>query len=176
MDQMTGADVYIKGVNALDIQGKVGFLIGEPVQSGALGVVLSAWRNKNFTFIYPVGLEKLIPISISQAAKEAKKGQYEYGMGLPAGLFPCPDGKSITEINAIELLSGATAIPIASGGLGGAEGSTTLVIKGTDEQVRRAIEFIERSKGARLPPLRLCNCSDCPVPDCRFPVGGKHWV
>jgi hypothetical protein len=176
LEQMTAKDVYIKGVNALDTQGKVGILIGEPVQGGALGVVLSAWRKKKFNFIYPAGLEKLIPISILQAAKEAKRTQYEYGMGLPAGLFPCQGGKIITEINAVELLSGATAVPIASGGLGGAEGATTLVIKGTNEQVRSAIEFIEQSKGARLPPLRLCNCSDCPVPDCRFPVGDKHWV
>jgi hypothetical protein len=174
--QMTAKDVYIKGVNALDIQGSAGILIGEPVQGGALGVVLSAWRKKKFNFIYPAGLEKLIPVSIIQAAKEAKRTQYEYGMGLSAGLFPCPEGRIITEINAVELLSGATAVPVASGGLGGAEGAAILIIKGTDEQVKSAIGFIEQSKGARLPPLRLCSCSDCPVPDCRFPVGDKHWV
>lgn len=176
LEQMTADDVYIKGVNALDTQGNAGILIGEPVQGGALGVVLSAWRKKRFTFIYPAGLEKLIPIPVDQAAREAKKAHYEYGMGLPAGLFPCPEGKVITEMNAVELLSGAAAIPIAAGGLGGAEGAATLVIKGTDEQVRCAIEYIERSKGTRLPPLRLCNCSDCPVPDCKFPLGDKHWV
>jgi hypothetical protein len=120
-------------------------------------------------------LEKLIPISIVQAAKEAKRVQYEYGMGLPAGLFPCPQGTVVTETNAISLLSGATAVPIAAGGLGGAEGAVTMIIKGTTPQVSNAIEFVERSKGARLPPLRLCNCSDCPVPDCRFPVAEKHW-
>jgi hypothetical protein len=176
LEQMTAGDVYIKGVNALDTQGNVGILIGEPVKGGALGVVLSAWRKKKFHFIYPAGLEKLIPVSVSQAAKEAKRTQYEYGMGLPAGLFPCPEGKTITEISAVEVLSGATAVPIAAGGLGGAEGATILIIKGTNQQVRNAIEFVERSKGARLPALRLCNCSDCPVPDCRFPVGDKHWV
>ena len=73
-------------------------------------------------------------------------------------------------------MSGAVAVPIASGGLGGAEGATTLIRKGTDEQVRKAIAFIEQSKGAKLPSLRLSNCSDCSVPHCRFPVGDKHWV
>jgi hypothetical protein len=107
---------------------------------------------------------------------EAKQAQYEYGMGLPTGIFPCPDGKTITEIDAVKILSGAIAIPIASGGLGGAEGATTLIVKGTNEQVRDAIEFIEQSKGAKLPSLRLTNCSDCSVPHCRFPVGDKHWV
>ncbi len=173
MEQMTSNDVYIKGVNALDTQGNVGILCGE---RGALGIILSAWKKKKFTLVFPVGLEKLIPVSIRQAAIEAKQAKYEYGMGLPAGLFPCPGGKTITEIEAVKILSGAVAVPIASGGLGGAEGATTLIIKGTDKQVRKAIKYIEQSKGARLPSLRLSNCSDCPVPHCRFPVGDKHWV
>jgi hypothetical protein len=173
IEQITAKDVYIKGVNALDPQGNAGILVGE---RGALGLILSAWKKKQFNLIFPAGLEKLIPVSIRQAAMEAKQAKYEYGMGLPAGLFPCPDGKTITEIDAIKILSGATAIPIAAGGLGGAEGATTLVIKGTYKQVRATIEFIEQSKGAKLPPLRLNNCSDCPVPHCRFPVGNKHWV
>jgi hypothetical protein len=173
MDQMTARDVFIKGVNALDTQGNVGVLIGE---SAALGMVLSIWRKKKFTMIYPVGLEKLIPVPVQQAAMEAKQAKYEYAMGLPTGLFPCPDGKTITEVDAVEILSGAVAVPVASGGLGGAEGATTLVIKGTNEQVRKAIKFVEQSKGATLPSLRLSKCSDCSVPHCRFPVGDKHWV
>jgi hypothetical protein len=173
MEQMTAKDVFIKGVNALDTQGNVGVLTGD---RGGLGMVLSAWRKKKFTLIYPVGLEKLIPIPVRQAAMEAKQAKYEYGMGLPAGLFPCPDGKTITEIDAVKILSGAIAVPIASGGLGGAEGATTHIIKGTDEQVRDAITFVEQSKGAKLPSLRLSNCSDCSVPHCRFPVGDKHWA
>jgi len=173
MEQMTANDVYIKGVNALDSQGNVGILVGE---RGGLGVVPSAWKKKKFSLIFPAGLEKLIPIPVSQAAMEAKQTKYEYGMGLPAGLFAYPDGRSITEIDAVKILSGADAIPIASGGLGGAEGAATLIIKGKNKQVRDALEFIEQSKGAKLPPLRLSNCSDCSVPHCRFPVGDKHWV
>jgi hypothetical protein len=173
MGQMTSKDVYIKGVNALDPQGNVGILCGE---RGALGIIMSAWKKRKFTLVYPVGLEKLIPIPVRQAAIEAKQAKYEYGMGLPAGLFPCPAGTTITEIEAVKLLSGAAAIPIASGGLGGAEGAITLVIKGTNPQVKKAIKFIEQSKGAKLPALRLSNCSGCPVPHCRFPVGDKHWA
>ena len=173
MEQMTSKDVYIKGVNALDTQGNVGILVGE---RGGLGVVLSAWKKKKFALVFPAGLEKLIPIPVRQAAMAAKQAKYTYGMGLPAGLFAYPDGKSITEIDAVKILSGAAAIPIASGGLGGAEGATTLIIKGTNKQVREAIKFIEQSKGAKLPALRLSNCNGCPVPHCRFPVGDKHWI
>ena len=78
-------------------------------------------------------------------------------------------------MDAIKILSGATAIPIAAGGLGGAEGAITLIIKGNEEQIKKAIDFAEQSKGAKLPQLRLCNCGDCPGAHCNFPVGDKHW-
>jgi hypothetical protein len=173
LEQMTAGDVYIKGVNALDSQGNVGILCGE---RGALGLIFSNWKRKRFSLVFPVGLEKLIPVSIHDAALEAKQAKYNYGMGLPAGLYPCPSGITVTEIDAVKILCGGTAVPIASGGLGGAEGAITLVIKGTNEQVESAIDVIEQSKGAVLPSLRLSNCHDCPVPHCRFPIGDKHWV
>ncbi|MEJ2111885.1 MAG: hypothetical protein P8Z37_18640, partial [Acidobacteriota bacterium] len=118
---------------------------------------------------------KLIPIPIKEAAKEAKLTRYGSGMGMPVGLYPCPAGITVNEIRAIEILSGASAVPIASGGLGGAEGAVTLVLKGKSDQVKKALDFVEQSKGARLPDLRLCNCNDCPVPNCTFPTADKHW-
>jgi hypothetical protein len=172
-DRMTSSDVYIKGVNALDTAGNVGVLFGH---QGSMGYIQSAHKRKGFSMIYPVGLEKLIPLSVQEAAREAKRTKCSYGMGMPVGLYPCPAGTTVNEVRAIEMLSGARAIPIASGGLGGAEGGLTLMIKGQGDQVRSALEFVEQSKGARLPQLRLCNCEDCPVPDCRFPPTGKPWA
>jgi len=173
LNRMTPMDVYIKGVNALDPQGHVGVLVGHP---GSMGYILSAWRKRKFNLIYPVGLEKLIPVPIVQTARKAKPAKYGYAMGMPTGLFPCPAGKTVNELDAIAILSGATAIPIAAGGLGGAEGAITIVIEGDDDQVNKAIEYVEQSKGARFPQLRLCNCNDCPVPHCTFPVRDKHWA
>jgi hypothetical protein len=170
------ADVYVKGVNALDPQGNVGLLVGNRAEGGTFGLVMSARRKKGFKLVLPVGLEKLIPISIEQASKEAKQAVYDYGMGMAAGLLPCPDGIKIDELDAIKMLSGATAIPMASGGLGGAEGATVMLIKGSSEEVKKAINYVEQSKGSRLPELRLCNCSDCPDAGCRFPVKDKHWA
>ena len=172
LESMTSDDVYIKGVNALDLDGNVGILVG---YEASMGYILSAWRKKKFNLVFPAGLEKLIPSPISRVVPEAKPAKYDYAMGLPTGLFPCPKGKTVTEIDAVKMLTGATAIPIAAGGLGGAEGAITLVIKGDDEQVKKAIEYVEQSKGARLPQLRLCNCTDCAVIDCRFPIVQKHW-
>jgi hypothetical protein len=171
--RMTSSDVYVKGVNALDREGNVGVLFG---LEGSMGFIQTAGKKRNFTIIYPAGLEKLIPLPVKEAAKEARFTRFESGMGMAVGLYPCPAGITVNEIRAIEMLSGATAIPIASGGLGGAEGAVTLVLKGKSDEVKKALDFVEQSKGARLPDLRLCNCNDCPVPNCRFPAADRKWL
>jgi hypothetical protein len=170
LNRMTPSDVYVKGVNALDREGNVGILCG---LEGSMGYIQAARRKRGFTIIYPAGLEKLIPLPVKKAAKEAKLARYEFGMGMPVGLYPCPTGVTVTEVQAIEILSGALAIPISSGGLGGAEGAITLVLKGKAHEVKKALDFVGQSKGARLPDLRLCSCNACPVPNCKFPMADK---
>ena len=172
-------DVFIKGINALDPQGNAGILIGDPIGGGPLGPIFSAWRKKSFHLVFPAGMEKLILTPIDKASKEARQTKYDYAMGLACGLLPCPQGDRatvITEVGAINMLTGAVAVPVAAGGLGGAEGAITMVIKGDDQQVEMAIDFIEQCKGARLPQIRLCNCSDCPGGHCSFPLTGKDWI
>ena len=90
--RMTPSDVYVKGVNALDREGNVGILFG---LEGSMGYIQAARKKRGFTIIYPAGLEKLIPISVKEAAKEAKLTRYESGMGMPVGLFPCPTGVTV---------------------------------------------------------------------------------
>ena len=175
-EKMGENDVYIKGVNAVDPQGTVGILIGSNTEGGTIGQALAAYRKKGFSLIWPVGLEKLVPNSLEEAAKEAIKTKYDYAMGINCGLLPYKEGMVITEINAVEILSGATAVPIAAGGLDGAEGAITMVIKGGKEQVARAIEYAEQSKGARLPKANSPRCQDCGSAICGFPVSGKPWV
>jgi hypothetical protein len=167
-------DVYIKGCNALDVKGNAAVLFGH-AGGGTIGFVQAAQRKKKFQMILPVGLEKLIPVSIPQAVKAARRTAFEYGMGMPCGLMPVK-GTTITEIEAISILSGAKATPNASGGLGGAEGGVVLAIEGEREQVLKAIEYIEQSKGATLPRAHAVTCEQCTVPDCKFPVGKKHWA
>ncbi len=168
-------DVYIKGANAIDPQGNVGVLIANPVHGGPIARVMIASKKRGFKVVLAVGLEKLIPTPIREAAVEAKRKLYEYGMGLACGLFPA-QGITVTEVKAIEILSGAKAIPIAAGGLGGAEGSTVLVLKGERDQVQTAIKYVEASKGAKLPQVRTGSCYDCRHGHCRFPVRDKPWV
>jgi len=152
IDKMGPEDVYVKGVNAVDPDDNVGVLIGNPVEGGSIGVVMSRSKSKGFKVVFPVGLEKLIPYPIKQAAEVTKtRNQVNYSMGGACALWPC-EGIVITELKAVEILSGgATATPISAGGLAGAEGAITILIKGDDEQVTRVIEAIEDCKGATLP-------------------------
>jgi hypothetical protein len=177
LEEIGPNDVYVKGVNALDIEGNVGVLWGNLAEGGTAGLVMAAQRRKGFHVIFPAGLEKLLPFSIKEAAKEAKRFEYDYSMGMPCGLLPC-EGTVVTELRAIEILSGASAIPISGGGLGGAEGAVTLVIKGEKNQVTKAIQEVEDVKGATLPQVRLPNCSECPLSSssCGFPLKDKPWV
>ncbi|MDP6101644.1 MAG: hypothetical protein QGH66_09550 [Dehalococcoidia bacterium] len=171
-------DVYIKGVNAVDPQGNVAVLIGNMVEGGTIGRVLAASRRQGFTVLCPVGLEKLIPVPVSDAAKMANRKGYVYSMGMPCSLLPCVGDtiKVVTETSAITMLSGASVMPIAAGGLGGAEGAVTLAVQGEESQLGKVVEMAEASKGAQLPDVRVNSCFDCTVSWCAFPVGTKPWV
>lgn len=173
LDRMGPGDVYIKGANALDIKGNVGILFGSGGRGASLSRILAASRQKQFNIIFPVGLEKLIPVSIDEASHAAKARKYEYAMGITCGLMPCDTGMVVTEIKALHMLSGVVATPISCGGVGGAEGATTMVLEGAEEQVLKAIGYAERSKGAILPQVRLFECKDCPNTSCDSSTGGR---
>ena len=109
----------------------------------------AAKKKKGFSILAPVGLEKLIPVSIMDACKAASR-KASMVMGTPCDLFPV-SGERIDEIDAIRILSGAKATMIAAGGLGGAEGAIVLAIDGNDDQVAKAYEYARNAKGASLP-------------------------
>lgn len=176
LSQMGPEDIYIKGVNAIDPDNNVGVLIGNRVEGGTIGLAVSQARRRGFKLVFPVGLEKLIPIPIRQASAEAtQRKSLSYSMGIPCTLLPC-EGIVVTELRAIEILTGATAIPISAGGLGGAEGAITLIVKGDDEQVTKAITYIEEVKGAQLPrQLLVADCPECHNELCSLSRGDKPW-
>jgi hypothetical protein len=174
LEEIGPADVYVKGCNAVDTAGRVGVLFGH-YGGGTIARVMSVQKEKGFNVILAVGLEKLI-LSILEAVKAtARNAEFDYAMGMPCGLYPVKGGTTVTEIQAVEILSGAHAIPIAAGGVGGAEGAVVLAIDGTKEQVTKAIEYVEQSKGVKLPVARPSPCQLCGSMDCHFPIRDKHW-
>lgn len=177
LDRMGPESVYMKGVNAVDPYNAVGILTGDRVEEGGtIGLVAGRAKRQGFKMIFPVGLEKLIPIPMKQAAQEAAfRKSIDYSMGAPCTLFAC-EGIVVTEPRAIEILTGATAVPISAGGLGGAEGAITMIIKGDDVQVSKAIEYVEGVKGARLPrDVRVRSCIECDRELCSLRGGVKRW-
>jgi len=56
-------------------------------------------------------------------------------------------GEIVTELEAIKILTGATAFQSAGGGISGAEGGTWIVFRGTKEQVSNALKLVESIKG-----------------------------
>ena len=166
LDRMGKDDVYVKGANAIDPEGKAGVLYAS-LGAGTIGKVIVASKRKRFTILLPIGLEKLIPTPIAQAAKVASRENTDVAMGIPVGLIPVP-GKVVTEVEAIDILSGAKAFVVAAGGLGGAEGAVTLVIRGPDEKVNRALQIIKDVKGATLPEVFPTDCASCWYPTCHL--------
>jgi len=168
LNEIRPADVYVKAPNAMDPEGNTGVLYANPAGGGGtIGRVIARWRKERFHLLLPAGLEKLLPISIEEAAKKARGRRADRAMGMPCGLMPVP-GQKIDERDAIRVLSGAEATPIAAGGLGGAGGAVTLAIYGEAEKVERALAAVDQVKGARLPPLDLLQCGDCPNPYCHL--------
>lgn len=152
LESMGPEDVYIKGANALDFDKIPAVLIGNK-GGGTISRVIYYSKKRNFKILVPIGLEKLIPCSISVVSKEAKFGKMDFSMGMPCSLLPIRNSYVITEIEAINILSNATAFPIASGGLVGAEGAITLVIKGRNEQIKLINNYINGIKGTKLPQI-----------------------
>lgn len=152
LEKMGKEDIYIKGVNAVDAQGNTGVLFANPHGGGGtIGKVLEAKKKKGFEIVVPVGLEKLVPGTIADICKAASNNA-KMVMGMPCGVFPV-NGEKVDEIDAIRILCGAKATPIAAGGIGGAEGAIVLTIDGDDDQVAQAFEYAKNVKGAQLPVL-----------------------
>ena len=171
LDQMTENDVYIKGANAVDPSGNVAVLYGNPAGGGGtIGKVIMAQRRRGFHLLLPIGLEKLIPVPIATATKKAPFQKFDRAMGIPCGLIPVP-GRKVDEVDALAVLSGVEATPIAAGGLGGAEGSIVLALAGTAEQVDSAFEICSSVKGTTLPVPHILDCNACRHMGCHFDPG-----
>ncbi len=142
-------DVVIKGANAIGPDGIPGVLVARrspQTTGGTLGTFQMAAMARGFEVIIPIGLEKSIPVSVLVGSKEISLDKVEWATGVPCGLIPM-FGTVVTEIEAFKLLADVESIPIAAGGIGGAEGTITLLIKGDETKVRKAISIVEKIKG-----------------------------
>ena len=130
-------DVILKGANAVQADRKqAGIQIGNPM-FGTSGPILEATLGKRTQLVIPVGLEKRIFGSISEIASKINKPSASGTRLLPIG------GTIITELEAVNLISGASAEIVAAGGVFGAEGGYWIAATGTEEQLDVIIEVIK---------------------------------
>jgi hypothetical protein len=151
-------DVFIKGANAIDPFGSAGILL----HGGGGGTIGTAWGHivrNGIQCIIPAGLEKLVPISLSDAAMKMGANALDKAMGWPCGIMVI-HGQVITEMEAFKLLFGVDAIPVAGGGIDGGEGCKVYLLEGPTENAEAAYELVIRIKGEPKLTTRLTKKPD----------------
>jgi hypothetical protein len=146
-DALKEGDVIVKGANALDLRSRrAAVLIGD-TRGGTTALAMQAVVGRRVRLIVPVGLEKRVATDVDQLAAEVNAP----GSTGPR-LYPLI-GEVVTELEAVEILTGATAELMAGGGVCGAEGSVWLGIEGTLEQMEAADALLTSIAGE--PPFEL---------------------
>jgi len=142
-ENLKAGDVVLKGGNAFDPYGQAAVQIGHP-QGGTVMAVVPTVIGRRVKLIVPIGLEKRVfddihtlTLCVNDAATDGPR------------LMPLP-GEIFTELDAIQLLTGAETLLIAGGGIFGAEGSAWIGVSGTEEQVAAAAELIKSVAGEPL--------------------------
>ncbi len=142
--ELREGDVFIKGANALNYErGQAGILIGHPT-GGTIGAAIGSIMARRARLILPVGLEKNIGVDLERAA--ALLNDQDERRGSEPALWPVA-GEIITEVEALAILTGVQAVPVAAGGIGGAEGSIRLSLIGELEEIDAAAALLDSIYG-----------------------------
>lgn len=138
-------DVMIKGANAIDPFGAAGILLAG---SGG-GTIGTAWGHlirNGAQLIIAAGLEKLVPGPLDGVAPMMGTEVIDKAMGWKCGMMVV-QGQIITEMEAMKLLFGVDVIPVAGGGIDGAEGCKIFLLEGPAKNVELAYEGLSEIKG-----------------------------
>jgi len=134
-------DIYIKGANAINYDDDIaGILIGG-MDGATIGNTIGHIIGKQVNLMIPVGLEKLTYEDINELHLIASDEDYEGPRMWPIV------GTIITEIEALDILTGVDAYLYSAGGIAGAEGAVRILIEGTEDEVKETLELIESIKG-----------------------------
>ncbi|HNV23094.1 MAG TPA: hypothetical protein PLB67_13070 [Candidatus Hydrogenedentes bacterium] len=147
LNALKAGDVVIKGANALDREHKTaGVLIGGGPNSsaGTTGKVYPVVVSRKAHLVIPIGLEKQVQGDVIDIANKMRE-PVESLNNIPSMFLVT--GHILTEIEALELLTGASVFQAAAGGIAGAEGSSRLICRGTREQVEKALAIAESIQG-----------------------------
>ncbi|MBN1553974.1 MAG: hypothetical protein JXA11_04460 [Phycisphaerae bacterium] len=147
IDDLKPGDVILKGANAVNLEsGLAGILIGHP-KAGTIGAAIQAVVGRRVRLILAVGLEKRVSCDLARWSVRLNTPGAHGPRMLPVA------GEIITELQAVELLTGAKAELISAGGVHGAEGAIWLAIDGNEEQYQAAADLMKSIQNE--PPFRL---------------------
>jgi hypothetical protein len=158
IEELSPEDVFIKGANALDAANTAGIFMAHPA-GGTIGAALGIVMARGVNFIIPVGIEKTIPYSITEAAKQVGKGRFYKSVGKPVGLMPV-HGKVITEVEAVKILGADAAFPIGAGGVDGGEGSVVICAEGSTAKMDELMALITQIKGEASVKVVGTDCNE----------------
>jgi len=159
VQNMGARDVFIKGGNAIDVDGVVGVQLAHP-EGGTIGKALPIVVARGAHLVLPVGLEKLIP-DVALAADVSGIQVFDLSIGMKVGLMPVTYGQAVTELDALEVLAEVDAYCISAGGIHGSEGSVTLAIEGAVDEVEKAFDLVKGIKGEQPVSAIKLKCSKC---------------
>jgi len=145
ISQLQAGDVVMKGANALNYADRTaGILVGHP-EGGTIGASLPTIIARKAHLVVPVGLEKLVAsdlVAMSELIADDVTGPETI-----SSLWVITGATIITEIEAVEILTGVECAHLASGGTGGAEGSVRLLLSGEGEQIEEARKLLDSIAG-----------------------------
>jgi len=155
--KLKAGDVVMKGANALDYRNKMAAINILDPAGGTTGITMPFIIARKAHLVLPVGLEKLVAGDLVDTTLKMREPVET--LPAPAGgsksLFPGNNipsmwlvtGEIVTELEAIKILTGATAFQSSAGGVSGAEGGVWLVFRGTRDQVKKALELVKSIQG-----------------------------
>jgi len=135
-DDLKQGDVIVKGVNALNIDKKQAAVYIGDLKAGTSNVLMQAVLGRRVELYLTANLEKRISGDLHYLARKLNAGN-----ASGPRLFPLA-GNIVTELEAIEIITGAKAELVAGGGVSGAEGSCWIAVSGSEKQIKTAENVI----------------------------------
>ena len=167
VENLEAEDVVVLGANAIDPFGNAAMMCGSSL-GGKPGRIISGLMAEMKNIIIAAGLEKLVPGPLPEIIRYFGRKNIDLSMGMAVGLTPLV-GRIVTEKEAIPLLSNVACTVIGKGGILGAEGATTMIIEGEEEEVKEVFQILSSIKGEKVSgiPESLVECQ-APSERCKF--------
>ena len=166
MSRLEPGDCFITGANVIDVHGNAALMVGTRFGARPGPWIQGAW-TEGIHAIIAVGLEKLIPGSVNEIIKVAGRKRVDKSYGMAVGFIPL-FGEVFTEVDAIQALARVDCHVIGKGGIFGAEGSTTVLVEGSQGEVSRLEEIYQEVHGSSVSgrPESLAEC-EMGIPACK---------